>query len=471
MKERRLKLLYITSDILFSVVAWSLFFFFRKLAIEKKIFGEELIISADRNMYVGMILIPLFWFLIYFIVGSYNQPLRKSRLKELGETFLVTLGGTMFLFFALILDDQIIEYTNYYLSFLVLFVLQFFLCYIPRFLLTTRTVHMVQSGRVGFNTIIIGGNGRAIDIYNKISMQRRSTGNIFIGYIPVNNDRESGLEDHLPALGSLDDLSSIIVGHRIKEIIIAIEYSETKILGNIINMIGYSNVVVKSISGTHDILFGRVKMSTIFGTPLAVLNESPIQAWQYNLKVLVDYASSAFALILTIPLSLALAVAIRAESRGPVIFKQLRVGKNGKYFYIYKFRSMHNGAEDGVPRLSSDDDSRVTPIGRYMRKHRLDEIPNFINVLKGEMSIVGPRPERPYYIDQIVKRAPEYNHLLRIKPGITSWGQVKYGYASDVDQMINRLEYDLLYLENMSLYVDLKIIIYTIITVLKGRGV
>jgi len=127
MKERRLKLLYITSDILFSVVAWSLFFFFRKLAIEKKIFGEELIISADRNMYVGMILIPLFWFLIYFIVGSYNQPLRKSRLKELGETFLVTLGGTMFLFFALILDDQIIEYTNYYLSFLVLFVLQFFL--------------------------------------------------------------------------------------------------------------------------------------------------------------------------------------------------------------------------------------------------------------------------------------------------------------------------------------------------------
>jgi lipopolysaccharide/colanic/teichoic acid biosynthesis glycosyltransferase len=204
---------------------------------------------------------------------------------------------------------------------------------------------------------------------------------------------------------------------------------------------------------------------------LILLNENPIPAWQYNLKVLIDYAGSAFALIITIPISFVLAIAIKIESSGPVIFKQPRVGKNGKTFSIYKFRSMYNGAEDGLPLLSSDDDKRVTGVGRYMRKHKLDEIPNFMNVLKGEMSIVGPRPERQHYIDLIVKQAPEYRHLLRIKPGITSWGQVKYGYASDVDQMIKRLEYDLLYLENMTLYVDLKIIIYTVLTILKGRGI
>jgi len=471
MKETRLRYLYIISDLLFSVAAWLLFFFFRKVAIERDIFGEALLIEADRNLYAGMILIPIFWFVIYFTVGSYSQPFRKSRLKELGETFLVTLGGTLFLFFALILDDKIIEYTNYYLSFTVLFSLQFFLTYIPRFILTTRTVHLIQSGKIGFNTIIIGGNGRASDIYKKIISQNRSTGNLFIGFIPVNGDQRSDIEDHLPSLGSIDEISSVIDRYNVKEVIVALEHSEIDLLENLVSILGQSDVVIKSISGRHDILMGRVKMSTIFGTPLIVLSESPIPEWQYNLKVLIDYAGSALALVLTLPLSLFLATVIRLESRGPVIYRQLRVGKNGKPFYIFKFRSMYKGAEDGSPLLSSDNDSRVTRIGRYMRKHRLDEIPNFINVLKGEMTIVGPRPERQHYIDLILKKAPEYRHLLRIKPGITSWGQVKYGYASDVDQMVERLEYDLLYLENMSLYVDLKIIIYTILTILKGRGI
>jgi lipopolysaccharide/colanic/teichoic acid biosynthesis glycosyltransferase len=132
---------------------------------------------------------------------------------------------------------------------------------------------------------------------------------------------------------------------------------------------------------------------------------------------------------------------------------------------------MHHNAETDLPLLSDKNDKRITPIGRFMRKHRLDEIPNLINVVKGEMSLVGPRPEREYFIDQIVKKAPHYRRLHKVKPGITSWGQVKYGYASDVDSMIERLEYDLLYLENMSLLIDLKIIIYTAIIILKGKGV
>lgn len=166
-----------------------------------------------------------------------------------------------------------------------------------------------------------------------------------------------------------------------------------------------------------------------------------------------------------------LAILIRISGKGSVIYSQERIGKNGRPFTIYKFRSMQAGAESGKPLLSSRNDDRITPIGRFMRKHRLDEIPNFINVLKGEMSLVGPRPERQYFIDQIVKRAPHYRRLHKVKPGITSWGQVKYGYASDVDSMIERLEFDLLYLENMSLSIDLKIIIYTIIIILKGKGV
>jgi lipopolysaccharide/colanic/teichoic acid biosynthesis glycosyltransferase len=158
------------------------------------------------------------------------------------------------------------------------------------------------------------------------------------------------------------------------------------------------------------------------------------------------------------------------SSRGPLFYKQERIGKNGKPFTIYKFRSMYVDAEQNGPELSSEKDPRITPFGRFMRKSRLDEIPNFINVLKGDMSLVGPRPERQHFIDQIIEKAPQYIQLLKVRPGITSWGQVKYGYAKNIDEMVRRMKYDLIYLDNMSLYVDFKIMIYTFLTILKRKG-
>jgi len=192
----------------------------------------------------------------------------------------------------------------------------------------------------------------------------------------------------------------------------------------------------------------------------------------YNiLKKTIDYSVSAFCLILMLPVILILIILIRLTGTGPVIFTQKRIGKSGKHFLIYKFRSMHHGTEEGIPLLSGKNDSRITSLGRFMRKHKLDEIPNLINVLKGEMTLVGPRPEQPYFIEQIVQKAPDYRMIHGLKPGITSWGQVKYGYATDVDQMVERLKYDLYYIENRSLWFDFKIAVYTIGIVLKGEGV
>lgn len=471
MSERKLRLLYIWSDIIFSMVAWSLFFVFRKVVFEHDNSWRQMTFVVDINLAAGIIAIPTFWLVIYYVYGYYRDPLRKSRLRELGDTLLITICGTLFLFFLLVLDDQIDRYTNYYYSFGVLMALQFTLTYIPRYIITSNTVKQIQRGRVGFRTLIIGGNGKAIDIYNKIRSQKRSTGNIFSGFVTIKPGTEMPLAMHLPLLGSLIDLNEVMDKNDFREVIIAVESSESEIIGEIMNILARYDVLVKSIPGVHDILMGRVKMSSIFGTPLILLSDNLMPAWQQNVKQLTDYIGSLLALLLSLPVSLVLAIAIKAESRGPLIFTQTRIGKKGKPFRIYKFRSMHPGAEKDMPLLSSDNDPRVTRVGRYMRRHRLDEIPNFINVLKGEMSIVGPRPERQYYIDLITEKAPSYLSLLRIKPGITSWGQVMYGYASDVDQMVERLQYDLIYLENMSLYVDLKIIIYTVITVIRGRGV
>ena len=188
-------------------------------------------------------------------------------------------------------------------------------------------------------------------------------------------------------------------------------------------------------------------------------------------KTAVDYFISFLFLILLTPVILLLAIAIKISSKGPVIYSQQRIGRFGKPFLIYKFRSLHNGTEDGVPLLSDKNDQRITFVGRFMRKHKFDEIPNFINVLKGEMSLIGPRPEQQYFIDQILLRVPKYKTLQEIKPGITSWGQVKYGYASNVEEMIERSDYDMFYFKNMSLWFDVKIAIKTIGIILKGQGV
>ncbi len=301
-------------------------------------------------------------------------------------------------------------------------------------------------------------------------VQTRPAGNKIIGFLTVDKRKSYPLEKYAPNLGTYKNLQKVISGQEVEEIIIAIESTEHKLLSEILTLLENRTRAVWGIPDLFDILSNQAKTSTIFGAPLLKISNGLMPVWQENIKRLLDVVLSLLAMIVFFPVFIILAIMIKTSSKGPVLYNQERVGKFGKPFTIYKFRTMVKDAETNGPLLSSRNDSRITSIGQFMRRTHLDEIPQFVNVLLGEMSLVGPRPERKFYIDQIVKEAPYVTHLQKVRPEITSWGQVKYGYASNVPEMVERLRYDMVYIKNISLYVDFKILIYTIMECVKAKG-
>jgi exopolysaccharide biosynthesis polyprenyl glycosylphosphotransferase len=464
-------ILLVAMDAVTAAFAWSLFFAYRKMFIETDIYGK-IDIVIDKNFYLGLIYIPVFWVFLYFLAGNYKDVWRKSRIKELSKTFSISIIGVVLLFFTLLLDDVVGNYQAYYRTTVTLFLLHYVITVSLRVFFATYIINQLRKRILGFNTLVIGNNNRTLTLVDELNNKTNAQGFLIKGYVSANNinANEHKLNDSLTFLGNYSQLQTIISQYQIEEVIIGIESNNHKELNIITDLLEDENVILRIIPDTYDLRSGSVKLDNVVGTALIEINQDVMPQWQKLIKRILDVIISLVVLIGLFPLFLLVALGVKLSSPGTILFKQIRIGYKGKPFYILKFRSMYTNAEQDGPALSSTNDDRRTPFGVFIRKYRFDEIPQFYNVLIGEMSLVGPRPERKFFIDQIIKVAPHYKHLQRVKPGITSWGMVKYGYAENIDEMVERLQFDILYIENRSIAIDFRIIIYTFLIIIQGRG-
>lgn len=469
-RKKKHTLYFAALDYAAAAIAWIVFFLYRKYFIDANASGGfDIPVAPDQNLYMGLFFVPIYWLIIYYLSGSYQDVWRKSRLKEISSTFVTSVAGVTILFFILLLDDQVKSYKDYYNTFVFLLSLHFGITVLERILIATFIKGLLLKREIGFPTIIVGYNERSKALIEEMSDTRLSQGYILKGYV-CSSVSEKPVQAGIPYLGTYEQLPELIEQTGVEEVILAIESTRHMDIIRVNNILEGLRINLKIIPDIYDMISGSVKLNNVMGTALIEIKHEVMPQWQQVLKRSIDVFTALLVLLFLAPVFLMIAAVVKFSSPGTVLFRQIRIGKYGKPFYIYKFRTMYVNAESDGPALSKKDDKRITPAGKILRKYRLDELPQFFNVLIGDMSLVGPRPERKYFIDQIVKVAPHYKQLHRVRPGITSWGQVKYGYAENVEQMIERLKFDILYIENMSIAVDFRILIYTIKIIIQGSG-
>lgn len=467
--DKRITLYHIGADVIALILCHIIFLGKYRLpyaAIFSPLLPAQL---QSFSVVIAISTVIVIWLLAFYLSGHYTFPSRKSGLQIFGPALATCFLMSILLFFILVSYAPIVLKSNaLQLSFRYLLVV-FTLTFTFRMIIIARLHHLIHTGRYGYKKVLVGNNDQALHIVQ----EHRKLPDIqqeYLGYVAVDNTSGHDLSPYLPRLGTLERIETLVNKTNVDEAIVCLNPLNHKDISKVINHLRQNEILIRLSTDTNSIIEGTVKTQSLESLPFITISTYKLPVWQRLFKRTFDLTAAWAGLFLSAPISIALAIGIKATSKGPIFYRQLRIGRHRKPFMMYKYRSMYVDAEKNGPELSSANDPRITPLGKFMRKWRLDELPQFINIILGDMSFVGPRPERKYFIDKILPIAPHYAHLFAVRPGITSWGMVKFGYAENIEQMIERLQYDILYLENRTLVVDFKILLLTIKTLLKGEG-
>ncbi|MCL2597654.1 MAG: sugar transferase [Paludibacter sp.] len=464
-KTKHLRYRYIFTDLIAALVVWIVFMYFRQMVNQNILFENVRVFIPKYNFISSIVVYPFVCLFFNWLSGVYLQPLRLSRTSIFLSTLTSSFVISIVIFFALMLDDVVITYEYYYYSLMVLFGLNFVITIIPRLFIISYVKRNYKTKKWATNTAIIGFGESAQKIAHELEF---STTDVFLGFIFPNGMPKSSKEN---LIGTFNEIGSLIDSYKIEKIIIALDDPDDFTLFSLINKLFNYNIDISFIPRLNEILTGSAKMQSPKFSPLASVTSPSMSDWQVCVKRFFDILFSVIALLICILPIILISIAIKIDSRGTVFFRQERIGKFGIPFNMLKFRTMCSNAENGLPQLSNVHDERITHFGHFLRKYRIDEIPQFINILRGQMSLVGPRPERAFFIKKITGVAPYYCLLYKIQPGLTSWGPIRIGYSDTIEKMIERLNYDIIYMDNMSLFVDLKILVYTFQIIFTGKGV
>lgn len=464
MPKSKEKILLLITDFITINLAWLVYSYIR---LETGWFA--LIIAPE--FLLPMLVIYFYWLIIFTFVGMYRTWFALSRFDEISTLFKASFFGIFLLFFLIFIDDYLHNVATA-TRILIFIYWGLFLFFVGSGRIIIRSVqrNLLIKGIGRRNGLIIGFNPKAKEVLDSV-LTAPALGIDIKAFVAVNNENIGKDYKGIKVENTIDQLIGIINQFNVKEIIIALEKEDHDVLVDVISKTEGKNINLKIVPDLYEILSGQARTSQIYGMPLIDIMPELMPEWEKKLKRVIDLIISLLILVLSAPITILTAIAIKIDSKGPVLFKQERLGQNGKPFNVLKFRSMIQDAEKYTgPVWSQKDDPRVTRMGKFVRKVRIDEIPQMFNVLKGEMSLVGPRPERAYFVEKLSQEIPYYKRRLKVRPGITGWAQIKHKYDESIEDVKIKIKYDLFYIENMSLRMDFKILLRTVFVVLFGKG-